>query len=371
MAKAAAKGRDMGKTQRKAVLALSAGAIFAAVGCAREEIGVPRFSAADCRVVDLEDRASGAAIVGAEDLAVDPETGRLFVSAYDRRAAEKAARRPGAPPPSGGVYVVSLDELFAPGAAKIVATPLASPSDFADGLRPHGVSYDAANHELVFINRAYARDGRRWKMTPQVMRVGANGEAFVGAPETAHCAANDVVAESGRVTTSFDHGGCGLGASVENMFGLKSSGVVSDDGGLFARMRFANGLTAAAGGVLVAAATREDALIMLRRAGDGFIELGRIETPGGPDNLSMAPDGRVVAAVHPSLFRLMLERRYGVGAAPSRIIAADLRSGDVELLYDDPDGTLLSAATAGVVTPSGLAAGSVTDAGLLVCRTDP
>ncbi|MEZ5894263.1 MAG: hypothetical protein R3C58_14105 [Parvularculaceae bacterium] len=354
----------MGKTRLK----LALGCLLLAGACAREEIAPARFDADDCRHLMLTDAVSGAEIVGAEDLALDRERGRLFISAYDRRAAEKAARQNKGAPPSGGLYVVGLDALFDATADSVAVSPLAAPADFAGGLRPHGVSYDAANHELVFINRAYARQGRKWKMTPELLRVGANGEAFVGAPTPAHCAANDVAANGEGVVTSFDHGKCGWSAGVENVFGLKRSGVASDDGGVYARARFANGVENAPDGGVIVAATREKAILSLKRGGDGYVEIARVKTPGGPDNLSLTDDGGIVAAVHPSLTKLALTRKYGIGRAPSRIVEADMATGAVDILVDDPKGKIFSAATSAVMTAKGLIAGSVTDKGLLICK---
>ena len=65
---------------------------------------------------------------------------------------------------------------------------------------------------------------------------------------------------------------------------------------------------------------------------------------------------------------MALHRRLGIGRAPSRIIKANPQTGAVEILFDDPDGALFSAATVAVEWAGALIAGSVTDEGLLVCR---
>jgi hypothetical protein len=331
-------------------------------------VGVAQYGLDQCRRVALIDAATGETIRGAEDLALDAENGRLFISAYDRRAVEKAARKKGDAPAHGGVYAAMLDDLFNSQADELRVNALAAPGDFAGGLRPHGISYDATNEELVFVNRSYARDGRKWKMTPHLRRIGANGEVFVGAPAPAPCAANDVEATDGAVLTSFDHGGCGAGAMLENVFSLKRSGVVSEEGVLFERAVFANGLARTAGGDVVMAATREKALLVLHETDDGFSVVKRIAVPGGPDNLTITADGGVIAAVHPSLMKLTANRKFGFGKSPSRIVKADPDTGAVDILFDDPKARVFSAATAAVETEAGLVAGSVTDEGLMVCR---
>ncbi|WP_375205712.1 hypothetical protein [Hyphococcus sp.] len=335
-----------------------------------ETYGPPRYALEDCWRVALIDFESGDPVRGAEDMALDLEGGRLFISAYDRRAVEQAARKNREAPPHGGVYAVSLDTLFDPQTDNVTVSSLAAPKDFAGGLRPHGLSYDAKNQELVFINRSYRRDGRRWRMTPHLRRIGANGEMFVGAPAPAHCAANDVAADDSKVVTTFDHASCGIGAGLENVFRLKRSGVADEDGPVFSKAAYANGIARLAEDELAVAATRESAILLLKNSDDGLVEGGRIALPGRPDNLTLAEDGKLVVALHPSLSKLASARKLGLGKAPSRIVEADVSTGAVNLLFEDPKAALFSAATAAVETAQGLIAGSVIDEGLLVCRAD-
>lgn len=354
----------------RALLNCAAAALAVAfVGCAREEIGPAKYSAEMCRRVALTDPVSGETIRGAEDFAVDKARGRLYVAAYDHRAAERAARKKAIVVPQGGVYAVSLSALFDPLTDEISAAPLARGDDIAGGVRPQGVSYDAATGEIAFINRAYQRINGGWRMTPRVERVGADGAAFVGAEEPAPCSANSILEENGKAIVSFDHADCGFGAGIEDAFRLKRSGLVSAKGDvLFDEAAYANGLARTLGGDLVLAATRENALLVIRNSPEGLVEAARIAVPGGPDNLKIADDGGVVAAVHPSMLRIFLNRRFGFGHAPSRIVKADPDGGEVAVLFDDESGKLFSAATAAVETGGHLIAGSVTDKGLLVCK---
>jgi len=346
-------------------------AVLAAVllaSCGRADIGAVHYAHDQCQRVDLIDTATGWPLRGAEDFALDAQGGRLFISAYDRRAVERAVRRHESPP-SGGVYTVLVAELFEAADWPVMATPLAAPSDIDGGLRPHGLSLDKGAGELVFINRTYQREGRNWRMTPRMQRIGANGEAFIGDAAPVPCSANDVLAADHQILTTFDHGGCGWRNGFEDVFALKHSGVAGGDGeALFAGVGFANGLARGGEGELLVAATREKAIIILNEQNGALTETRRIIVPGGPDNLSIARDGGVVAAVHPSLWRLALNRKMGAGKAPSRIVKADIDSGAVRILFDDPKGELFSAATIAVQTQRGLIAGSVTDIGVLVCR---
>ncbi len=337
--------------------------------CAQEEIGEAQYSAEQCRRVKVVDAATGDKVRGAEDFALDAPRGRLYFSAYDRRSVEKAARKGEMTIPNGGVYAVAVSELFDPDLKKLKTRSLAAPGDIAGGLRPHGITFDERNQEVVFINRTYQRINRRWKMTPRLQCIGANGEVFVGAENDAACGANDVLVTDQHVFTTFDHGGCGWRAGIEDIFNLKRSGIaLANDGKVFDRAGFANGLAQAHDGHIVMAATRDKELFFLKERASGVEESLRIKTPGGPDNLSTAYDGGIVAAAHPSLFKLALNRKLGLGKAPSRIVKADLKSGETAILFDDPKGALFSAATVAVQTREGLVAGSATDEGLLVCQ---
>ncbi len=353
----------MGKTQLRLAAVLAFAGLAA---CSARDVGPAKYGANLCRHVSLLDDVTLKPIRGAEDLALDQANGRLFVSAYDRRAVEKAARSRKQTPPSGGVYAISLETLFDPDTEELYVGSLAAPGEFAGGLRPHGIHYDAANHELIFINRTYAREGSNWRMTPKLQRIGANGEAFVGVPQDSPCAANDVTVVDGGVLTTFDHASCGIGGGLEDIFRLKRSGFTDENGAVFNKAAFANGIASLPTGDIVLAATRENMLLVMDK--DSHAPTQRIELPGGPDNISVSWNGTIIAAVHPKMMKLALNRKLGWGRAPSRIVKANPETGMIDILFNDSEGELFSAATAAIETPQGLVAGSVTDEGLLVCR---
>ncbi len=322
----------------------------------------PYYAQNECRRIDLTDQRSGVQIVGAEDIAFDEDNGRLIVSAYDRRATEKAAKA-GAPPPQGGVYAVDVDALFNAEDA-IDAKPLVDPTDFENGLRPHGLGFSQG--EIAFVNRGYVQGGKSWRMTPAIVRISAAGEITL---QGVHCAANDVAVVGDSHLFTRDHLACGgVALVVENVLAQKKSGAYFDDGGaLIDGVAFANGVAVLPDGFAVAA-TREKAIHIFRADRDEGSREFVVDAPGAPDNLSVSGDGDIIAALHPSLFRLALNRKLGVGKAGSRIARVDIDTGETELLFNDPKGALFSAATIGVVTTRGLIAGSVTDSGVLVCE---
>lgn len=360
------RGLDRLGVFNRLLFVLAAGVGVAA--CSVRADGEARYGADDCHRVALLDVATGKTIRGAEDLALDPGRDRLYVAAYDRRRVERAVRRKEFSIPEGGVYSISLSGLMS-GAETVNATPIVRTDDIAGGLRPHGIAFNSAVGEIAFINRGYQRIDGRWKLIPRVERIGARAEIYVGKEAATPCAANDLLDEPREAMISFDHEHCDWRASLEDAFSLRRSGVVDEEGApLYDRALYANGIARTPDGMIALAATREKALLLMDERAEGLSLSRRIALPGGPDNLTLAPDGAIIAAVHPSLFLMGLHRRLGFAAAPSRIVRANLATNTVDLLFDDPEGALFSAATVGAEWNGALIAGSVTDDGLLVCK---
>ncbi len=343
-------------------------ALLLLAACGQTDLDEAYYEHDQCSRIALINEV-GDTLVGVEDIAPDLVEGQLFLSAYDRRLVERAVRRKDDELPQGSVYKLSLDDIFESDGGDVSVVSLIAPGEIAGGVRPHGLDFDAVNHELIFVNRAYERNGRSWKMTPHLQRIGANGELFVGETSRAPCSANDVALSDDQVYTSFDHSACNWRAGVEDIFRLKRSGVAGADGAvLFDRAAFANGIVKASDKEIAIGATRENALLFFKISPDSLEQTMRIETPGGPDNLTRTDSGAIIAALHPAKFRLMLNRKFGIGKAPSRIVRIDRDKGEVEVLFEDRSGELFSAATVAVETSDGLVAGSVTDEGVLVCR---
>ncbi len=347
------------------ILAVTAALLFA--GCSKKDRDPPAFSLDQCARVSLVDAASGAEVVGAEDFDIDRETGRLFISAYDRRKVERAAKERAPSLPQGGVYAIDVAALLA-GERTFTVQSLLDPEMLAGGLRPHGTSFDAGDGALSFVNRSYVREGRDWRLKPEIVTLN------LAAPEDfkeseVECAANDLVSRGGRFLVTLDHSGCGWRATMEDVFGTRSGRVVDGEGAtLLSGIGFANGMAMTPDGAIVVAATRERALFVASVAADGATITSTVKLAAAPDNLTLSDEGRIVAAVHPRLLAIGMQRKLGIGRSPSRAIEVDLESGDQTLLFDDPNGQLLSAVTAAIFTQGMLVMGSVSEAGLAVCR---
>ncbi|MEM6413448.1 MAG: hypothetical protein AAF720_02190 [Pseudomonadota bacterium] len=348
------------------------------VSCAQELEETPYFDISECRRIDLVNGQTGESIVGAEDFAIDTLRDRLIISAYDRRRVENAAGKGAQSIPQGGVFSVSFSDLITTGQRRLAVEPLIQPSSISGGLRPHGISYQAATDEIIFINRAYERRSSKkssWQRVTRLEKVGGDGAIFMGDEKPIHCAANDVFSDDGQIWLSHDHSFCGWRAAFEDVFGLKKSGILtlsekpSDlPHSVASNIQFANGLTQIDDITYALAATREAQIVFYQKSENDFIEKSRFDVPGGPDNFLMTTEGTLTVAVHPSLMAMGLHRKLGIGTAPSRIVDVNYTKGTYRLLFDDVAGKLWSGATVAYAKDNWLAIGSATDEGILLCQ---
>jgi hypothetical protein len=319
----------------------------------RPVTGVPAFFALeDCQRVALTDTSSGREILGIEDMVRVPGSDTLILSAMDRLS---HARRP-AKAPEGGLFEISLKRLAA---GEPWATPIVWPGAIKGGLFPHGVAVSSDGERLAFINRA--RDGKV-SIIGGALRRGAF-TVRVSRSEPEFCRANNLQflgdgAMSVQVT--LDRGDCDIAwadlkpsSTTGRVISINLAGLaplkVEETG-----LSFANGIAG-----LYVAETRAS---RLRHRLDQPLEL-----PGGPDNLTWDGLGGLIAAVHPSLFRLAAYRYGYHDTAPSRIVRVGLDR-TVEVQFDDPAGEMFSGASVAVSSGGVLVAGSMRDAGVLVCR---
>jgi hypothetical protein len=305
-----------------------------------------RFALGDCRHVHLVDAETGRRIDGAEDVVLAPDGATLILSAQDRLDTSGS---------EGGLYAVSLFALG--GGGDVAAEPLFAPRGWPEPFRPHGIAISPDGQRLAVINHV-ADDGG----VVEVGTLGPDGwrpDRRIADPRL--CRANDLDfdgavqgAELLRVT--LDRADCDT--SLRDLAGGSGS-VAMIRGEALAIERtgldFPNGIEA--GWVAETRAARLSG------------PEGTIPLPGGPDNLGLS-EGRIVAALHTRLIRTGLYIRGWLPSSGSRIVAADPETGTVEVLFDDPEGTVFSGATVGVLAGDRLVAGSVRDSGLLYCERE-
>lgn len=389
---------------RQVVIHIAASLLVLIVPAIPAASGAPGDEAAElsCQRVALLDAATGEAIEGAEDLAVDREGGRLFVSAYDRWAVEDAVEANAPELPQGGIYAVEFQDIAQAGDS-VALTGLTAGVEGA--LHPHGIGFyhGGERRRLFAINHAYGRVEGKWRKQTRVDVFDVLKDALepVGRVEgEGLCNANDVTPLSGEMAlVTRDRDACGgLRRLSETLLGLKRGEVVlaalkgegptgeeaeTETGTvetLLDGIAFANGIALSPEGrTLAVAATRAQSVHLYDPAallaGEAALK-DTVAVEGGPDNLSWGAGGQLFAAVHPSLLRSGMARHrwFGQDRAPSRLVEIAPGEGAARTLFDDPDGARLNMATS-VVEAQGTAetermviAAGVLDNAVLVCK---
>lgn len=392
---------------RIGALALAANLFLAACGDGGNDIVSDLQS---CRRLELIDRFGLEPLRGAEDLVIDRQAGRIYVSAFDRFALEDALKTtntaaretPSSDPrlPRGGIYAIDLADLPQAGdqeteePARLTVREVTGAFLGDRDFRPHGLDlYDdpLGNRLLAAVVHRYVRDARdrRWIRESGVALYAITPTGLKRLSQNFHprlCQANDVAIVGPRtLLVTRDHGACNGWAAVEDVLALKRSNVMRlslDEDGLLdhAPVPVTGGIGFANGIVIdredrrvIVAATREQALLVYDLdhlvSGSSGRPIGRLALEGGPDNLAMDGDGEVLAAVHPSLLRMGFYRRrwLGVSRAPAKVVAVDLKEAHHRPLYHDRGGRNFPAVTIAARNNDHIVMGSVGAAGLQIC----
>lgn len=374
------------ESKRRRASALLLPLLVAACGGEGEGLIAPGL----CERLEIVDE-SGAPVPGIEDFVIDHERSRLYLSAHDRRAVSAELGTDTGPQTTGGLYRLDL-AVLPHGTVRVQA--LVAQEGESLPLRPHGVALhvSASGRRQIFtIERDYVReeDGG-WRQVPKiaVLGLGADGLAV---EETAWlrlppelCSPNDLYPTLQGIFVSNDRGACdGRDRLIEDMFGLGNAFVArltpAGMETLANRLRFANGvamITLPDGGrQLAVAATRADAVFFFPPEARGLSRRQAIAVQrigAGPDNLTVAPDGSLIVAAHPAIFRYALFRyaRLGVDSAPSRVFRLSVTAtGErrTERLFDDPEGRVISGATTAAVHDGRLYLAAAFDDHMAVC----
>ena len=378
------------------VAALATVALLAAVALAHAQ-GSDTPAAEACRAVSLIDTASGRALRGAEDIAIDAPAGVALISVDDRWAVEDAIDAGAAVLPQGGIYALRLDPQSLSGdefAAENLTADFSRGRDF----HPHGLALfnDGGQRVLFVVNHHRTQhegaETAAWRRRPAVEVFALEDGALAHVRTVEHaaiCRPNGIAALGPeRFLVTNDHGGCGaLAARLEDLLPLRRSNLVHVDLGagpqgsesvrvVAGGFRFANGValgTEEPPRIYVADTRRKAVFVyrlsdLLSQADAAPVQELALES--GPDNLEWLGDEHLLTGTHPRLLRLglYLRRWFGVKSGPSRVIAIDPASGRVQRLFDDPDGALISGASTAAAYGRWLLIGSAASPGLVICH---
>jgi hypothetical protein len=275
-----------------------------------------RFALDDCGLVALTDTGSGQPITGVEDMALLPDGDTLILSAMDRLA---LSRRPSRAP-EGGLFEVSISRLAA---GETWAVPVVRSGTVASGLFPHGIAVSDDGERLAFINRA--RDGKVSIIGGSLGREGFNIRTIRSEPE--FCRANDLMfagSEGMNLRVTLDRGDCGI--AWDDLKPDTTSGRVIS------------------------------------------VNLASIAPPKTEETgLAFANGIAGMYVAETRAWRWLAAYRFGYqDTAPSRIVRVGLDR-RIEVLFDDTSGEVFSGASSAVLSGGVLVAGSMRDAGVLVC----
>lgn len=288
------------------------------------------------------------AIPGPEDITVDHEARRAYISSEDRWA------KKGSEPAVAGIHVLDLTSPS--------ALPERMSADVPEGFlfHPHGLALfvsDSGERRLFVINHrgdkdhvieVFDIDGHRLRHARTITDV----EHLVSP--------NDLVALDGdRLYVTNDHGAQqALIKLLETGAGLPWSTVVFFDGSRFhtvaKRIEMANGiaLDRDRGRLYVAACRSKRLYDFAWDVGDPARELfdpRTIELPGCPDNLEWDEEGNLWIGVDPSFLKVALYMNRIVPTAPSLVLCLHFEGGGetprIEEVFRDDTGEKISASS--------------------------
>ncbi|MAN63300.1 MAG: hypothetical protein CMI60_15285 [Parvibaculum sp.] len=314
---------------------------------------------------DLEPQMAGqctivTGVVGPEDHTIDPETGIVYLSGYDRVSAMGGNPKPGA------IWTYDLTD---PTPVPINATP-----DADAGFQPHGISLyigEDGSRRLFVINHGNGEqavdifdvsEGGLQKVTTVTGELLRTPNDLVAVSPEAFYFSNDHRFLADDFMRPF-----------EDFLGLPMTDAVFYDGENFRTVApgitGANGINVSAdGNTLYLSAARGSALHIYNRdapSGD-LTHQKTIDLPGMPDNIELLPDGQLLVALHPKALELLAHFSDAAQKAPSQIVKVDPESGDVETIFLSL-GEDLSAASTGAIFKDRLIIGAIIESKFLDC----
>jgi arylesterase/paraoxonase len=308
-----------------------------------------------------------AAPAGPEDLALDRKLGRVYVSAYDRRAAFSGEEA------RGGIYVLYLDI----GNHELIELTADGPADF----RPHGLSlYQGPNGEEALFVINHPSDGRQ---LVEIFDITIDGllqhretveHKMMRSPNDLHAVGLK------QFYATNDHANRdGMYRFFEDLLQWDATDLVYFDGDdmwvAAEGLTYANGVNGSPDGqAIYVTETTDGALrIYARDPVTGFLrERDRAMLGTGLDNIDVAPDGSLWIAAHPKILDFASHRRRSENLSPTQILKVrpgEQSGGGVEEVYLNL-GDEFSAGSVATVHKNKMVVGGVMDPKILICEFD-
>lgn len=282
---------------------------------------------------------------GPEDIVLDQVAGLAYAVGGDRRALRAGG------PGRSSIWAFPING----GSAPVDVTPTTPEVFRSFGMDIHRDAQGVVR--LFVVNRADAHH------SVEVFRVGQDGaldhERTLTAPNLIN--PNDVAAiDPSRVYVTLDKQAPagGMGEVLEGILQRPTGRVALLEGDkatiVASGLLMANGITFNADRTRLYVAEmvgRSLAVFDVNNEAGGLRLRSRIPLNTNPDNITLAPDGRVLVAAHPKLLTLALGyQRSERNPSPSEVIAVDPSDGGVTPVLLD-DGALISGSSVAVEAP--------------------
>ena len=327
-----------------------------------------------CASHTLIDAKTSRPVSGIEDIAYLPNTDTVVLSAYDRRSGSE-----------GGVYGLTGGDLSSASSQSLIAEQLVTPEDLGSPLRPHGIALHQGRDDitrLAVLNRRAWNGSRATDLLVfELNEDHSSAELTVQTRSASLCAANNIVfLDEETFLVSLDHAACG-GARrmMEDVLNLARGSIVlvAPIGirNLISGLRFPNGLALEEDRrrLWVASTRGKEVLAFqlpqrLQGAYQDNTPDQRIALSSAPDNLTLTPEGHLLAAGHQSLMAFAAYRAdlpwFSPPGSAVELIDPQTRTAELALTLRDP---LLNGATAAIRRGETIAAVGGFDNKLAVC----
>jgi arylesterase/paraoxonase len=304
-------------------------------------------------------------IVGAEDIAVDRQTGTAFISATNR-----PAKAHGTPDPQDGLYAMALS-------GGIPVKLAGAPKDF----HPHGISlFRAADGSLTLMAINHRRDGTSGIDIFAVDFAGGKVALHEnGAIESGRLVSPNAIAavDQDRFYITNDHtSATPWGRWLDDNFVIPRANILFFDGSVFKVVAddlvFPSGAAVSHDGRYLYVSESYNRQLRTYERGplSGTLQqVSVLAIPSDLDNSNVDADGNIWIGSHPKAFAMANFRTDIAKPAPSEIFEVTVKDGipqDAKLVYANM-GDEIGASSVGVVSGKTLLIGSAYDRKILTC----